>query len=255
MFPGLIARGARAAVGLLLLVGPASAQSVKLYRHIVFGGHEVKWGNPVGGTGAVVSFATVATETRFPAVRNCGGVAPLDALLAANRISRSVFDRELDAAFAAWSAVADISFTPALSPADADILIGAEIEPLGRAFTNVEYGDAGSRPGPERLTRALICLNPEKAWKVGFDGNLDVYDIRYALMHEIGHAIGLDHPGVTDQLMDFHYRETFRCPQAGDILGAVALYGQSKAAIAAAPDTGGVRPVSDVRRGAAESGE
>jgi hypothetical protein len=73
-----------------------------------------------------------------------------------------------------------------------------------------------------------MCLSPEERWKIGFDGDLDVYDLRYALLHEIGHAIGLDHPALAGQLMDFRYLERFRAPQTGDILGAVALYGPSR---------------------------
>jgi hypothetical protein len=68
-------------------------------------------------------------------------------------------------------------------------------------------------------------MNPEQAWKVGFDGDLEVYDIRYTLMHEIGHAIGLDHPGVPGELMDFRYLETFSSLQPGDRAGAASLYG------------------------------
>jgi hypothetical protein len=44
-------------------------------------------------------------------------------------------------------------------------------------------------------------------------------------MHEIGHAIGLDHPGIPEALMDFRYREAFSSLQAGDRAGAKALYG------------------------------
>jgi hypothetical protein len=96
-----------------------------------------------------------------------------------------------------------------------------------RPFTNIEYETNGTT-GIRRLTRSLICLNPDERWKIGFDGNLAVYDLRYALLHEIGHAIGLDHPAIASQLMDFRYMERFRAPQPGDVLGAVALYGPSR---------------------------
>jgi hypothetical protein len=29
------------------------------------------------------------------------------------------------------------------------------------------------------IRQSLICLNPEKTWKVGYDGNLDVYDLYF----------------------------------------------------------------------------
>jgi hypothetical protein len=62
-------------------------------------------------------------------------------------------------------------------------------------------------------------------WKVGFDGNLDVYDLRYTLEHEIGHAIGLDHPSPSGQLMSYRYDEGQSGLQSGDIKGAALLYG------------------------------
>ena len=221
------ARSALATVVLTLgcwaAVLPARAAD---YRQIVLDGHTMKWGAPVAGSGAVVTYAVVDGERAFAGARNCPVIDPLDRLLAASNLTRTTFDRELDAAFAAWSSVADIRFRN-VEPPDADILIGAEATPAGRAFTNVEYSDPGQSTERVSLTRSVICLNPNQPWKVGFDGNLDVYDIRYALTHEIGHAIGLDHPGQTGELMDFRYRELFRVPQMGDIAGATFLYGPS----------------------------
>jgi len=75
------------------------------------------------------------------------------------------------------------------------------------------------------ISKSLICLNPDELWKIGFDGNLDVYDLRYTVAHEVGHAIGLDHPGRDGQLMSYRYAETSRELRAGDINGAVEIYG------------------------------
>ncbi len=76
------------------------------------------------------------------------------------------------------------------------------------------------------ISRSLICLNPDRTWKVGFDGDLQRYDIRYTLTHEIGHAIGLDHPAGGGEIMGYRYEEAFRKLQPGDIAGAVQLYGE-----------------------------
>jgi predicted Zn-dependent protease len=166
---------------------------------------------------------------------NCADVAPVDRLLAANRLKRADFDAEVDAAFSAWAAVADVSFVRVTEPAVADIVIGAEGVPSGRAFTNVATDRGSPSPSwqaarlvsavPDAITRAMICLNPDQPWKIGFDGNLAVYDVRYALMHEIGHAIGLDHPDAPNTVMDYRYTEKFSGLQPGDIAGAAALYG------------------------------
>jgi hypothetical protein len=214
---------------------PAMGQSIKTYRHIILDGHRVKWGGPEAGTGAIVTYATVEAAVKFPDARNCAAMVPIAPLLAASRVSASTFDAEVRAAFALWSGAANIRFEPAEDAESADILIGAQAAPRGRAFTNVTYETSGTT-SIRRLTRSLICLNPEERWKTGFDGNLGVYDLRYALLHEIGHAIGLDHPAIASQLMDFRYLEQFRSPQKGDAEGAVALYGPSRTGTAAADD-------------------
>ena len=51
------------------------------------------------------------------------------------------------------------------------------------------------------IEQAYICANPT------IDGNLDVYDLRYTFMHEIDHAIGLDHPGSSGSIMGYRYDE------------------------------------------------
>jgi len=70
-----------------------------------------------------------------------------------------------------------------------------------------------------------LLLNPKEPWKIGFDGNLGVYDLRYTFMHEIGHAIGLDHPGSSGAIMGFRYDEQVRELQPSDIAAAQLLYG------------------------------
>jgi hypothetical protein len=214
-------------LGLALVAGAATALaggSLTDYRLLVLGDHLTKWGSPKLGTGGLATYALADHAMSFPGARNCDGIAPLGPMLAANRIAPAVFAAELNAALAAWSAVADIVFIPG-DPATADILIGAESEPRGRAFTNVRLAGKAADGAPDEIAGSVVCLNPEMPWKVGFDGNLDVYDLRYTLTHEIGHAIGLDHPASRADLMNFRYTEAFRAPQPGDIAGAVALYG------------------------------
>jgi hypothetical protein len=167
-------------------------------------------------------------------------------------LSQELARRELRAAFAAWEAVANISFVEVDDPAKANIVVGAQDIPEGKAFANLSYrssriiapvakalGEAG--PAPSRnsdeaarnraaagIDQAYVCLNPRSPWKVGFDGNLSVYDLRYTFTHEIGHAIGLDHPDRPDALMAYRYDEHVKTLQPSDIAAVQRLYGSPK---------------------------
>lgn len=232
------ARASAKALSLLLFLagtaaGASAAGALSDYRLLLLGGGTVKWGSPVLGEGAVVTYAVVDRPVAFDGARNCASLAPLDGLLDKNRISRARFDAELAVAFKAWSEAANVSFKR-VDGTDANILFGAQGVPVGRAFTNVAHEAAGGPDRAGRIVGSVICMNPEQAWKVGFDGDLEVYDVRYTLMHEIGHAIGLDHPGVPGELMDFRYLETFSALQPGDRAGAASLYGPRLSATAGA---------------------
>jgi hypothetical protein len=167
-------------------------------------------------------------------------MVPIGPLLDASRIESERFRQEVAAAFGLWEAAAGVRFLESADTKAADILIGAQASPRGFAFTNVDQDRTGLTPVSStaiqvrRIQQSLICLNPTKLWKIGFDGNLDVYDVRYTIAHEIGHAIGLDHPSPSGELMSFRCTEDFRTLQSGDVAGAVALYGEPGTASAEA---------------------
>ena len=163
----------------------------------------------------MVSYGIVAETREFVDARNCGKLTALDRVAATSQLSQEVVRREIDSAFAMWQAAANINFRAAEAPSTANILIGAEVEPAGWAFTNVSY-DASSEDKLKPIAQSLICLNPLRRWKVGFDGDLKSYDLRYTIAHEIGHAIGLDHPATSGQIMGYRYEEKFRDLQPGD---------------------------------------
>jgi predicted Zn-dependent protease len=194
------------------------------FRLLKLDGYHVKWGETAFGAGATVSYAFVDVPMRFDGARNCSELVPMTDLATRNGISEATLDAETAAAFRAWEAAANITFVPVDDPDQADILIGAQGQPVGRAYANVMY-QPGSRDGVRAIDRALVCLNPEQRWKVGFDGDIEVYDLRYTLVHEIGHAIGLDHPGPSGQIMSFGYSEDYRDLQPGDFHGVQLLYG------------------------------
>lgn len=195
------------------------------YRIFTPGGTDVKWGQPSLSGGATITYGFVRPGQRTKHVRNCPDIRPVDALLRQAGIERSDFETEFERALAIWQAVANVRFRRKSPGAVAQILVGVQGRPVGRAFTDMRYVWPIGKNAPGQITSALICLNPFAGWKIGYDGDLSAYDLRYTFLHEIGHAIGLDHPGASGNVMSFRYEERFRTLQPGDINGARYLYG------------------------------
>jgi hypothetical protein len=208
----------------LVGIGGLQAQTYLGFRLLDFGGIYVRWGGS-GSDPVAVTYAFVKDEVHFADARNCSGMVAVDDLLAASGIAKDAFVKEVEAAFNMWERVANIRFVRAAEGSKPGILIGAQTDPIGHAYADVAYAKDRGDGRVRQIERSLICLNPAKRWKVGFDGNLAVYDVRYTIAHEIGHAIGLDHPEPHGQLMSMRYQEGFRTLQAGDVSGAVRIYG------------------------------
>ena len=209
------------------LCGSASGQDIAPFKILKLEGHHVRWQSKPGGGPRVITYRMVRETVEFPRARNCRKITKLDGLLAASGLSAAVVEGEVAAAFAMWEAAANILFREAREDGPADILIGAQVDPEGWAYADVFY-DATPKALIKPISKSLVCLNPLRPWKVGFDGDLKTYDIRYTVAHEIGHAIGLDHPQGGGQIMGYRYEERFRSLQPGDVRGAVALYGEPR---------------------------
>lgn len=206
---------------------PVSAQQPRSpfeqFRQLKLDGHFVRWPSPGQGS-LLLTYKVLDKFQTFDGARNCRRMTGIDDVERDSKIPRATFMAELKTAFEMWEAAANIRFREASDGEAANILIGTQADPEGWAFADVFY-DSGAAEKVKPISLALVCLNPRKAWKVGFNGDLRVYDLRYTLAHEIGHAIGLDHPNSPGQIMGYRYEESFRQLQVGDISGAAALYG------------------------------
>jgi predicted Zn-dependent protease len=207
-------------MGLCVSSGFAAA-----YRLLVLDGQPVKWGTATFGAGATLKYGFVREASTFPDAINCKVMGPVGPMLERSRVAERDFRAEVRKAFGEWEKVANLRFSYVADPSQADILIGAQTEPTGIAFANVWHA-AGTRIA--RITGATICFNPLLTWESSLDGDKATLSFRQITAHEIGHAIGLDHPGSKGQLMGYRYSEEAPGLQAGDVMGAVKLYGPAR---------------------------
>lgn len=190
-----------------------------------------KWGSPTLGTGATVTYSYMAGGISL-ADEGAGSSVDLGSIMPAGYIA------QIDAAFAAWSAVANINFIKVednglafnAAGATADIRIGAHYfdgpgNTLAHAFFPPTNGASAAGD---------IHFDADEFWKIGFGG--PGFDIFQVATHEIGHAIGLDHTPSANTLMNAFYSEGYHGLQDDDIAAAQYLYGPRIAA--AVPDGG-----------------
>jgi hypothetical protein len=219
-------------------------------------GRAVKWAGPALGPTTVITYAILTRPFSLPDTKktlspdNCGAMGAFDEIVvASSTVTGATVKGELLAAFASWEKVAGVKFVEINEVERANVVVGATIASNGPAFANLSIGSGlGRRPVPKGLgagsgtkavtadniapvksaatiEQAYICLSPKQPWKIGFDGILGVYDLRHTFMHEVGHAIGLDHPGSSGAIMGYRYDERVRELQPSDIAAAKFLYG------------------------------
>lgn len=180
-----------------------------------------KWGNPAMGTGATVTWSLTPTGS------SCGAEFMGCTITSLSDFMPAGFLGVVQSAFAAWSAVANITFIQVADDgaafnaptASGDIRLGGHT--FDGAFGVLAHGYYPPVNG--NTAAGDIHFDIAETWKLGFGGA--GFDLFQVLAHEIGHAIGLDHTGVPGSLMNPFYTEAFHGLQADDIAGAQFIYG------------------------------
>jgi len=201
------------------------------YRLLQIDGRNVKWGVAGPGTGASITYAVATVLDGDAGITNCRAVTGIGALLEHSGLTAGAFGEALNSALAMWEKAGNLHFVPTPSAAEAELLIGSETAADGIAYADVTPVSSDTQ-GFSRIAKGVVCLNPQRRWVAGSSSAVSVtdrksYDLAYVLAHEIGHVLGLDHPGPKGELMSFEYSGGIHALQAGDVAGIVALYGPS----------------------------
>jgi hypothetical protein len=202
------------------LVAPLTASAF-----VLSGTTPGKWGSPVMGTGATVTWSLIQTGTSCasaPEPAGCTTTSFADAMPVG-------WQSAVTAAFAMWSSVANLTFIQVADDGAAfnapttsgDIRLG--LHSIDGAFGVLAHGYYP--PANGLSASGDIHFDIAETWKIGFGG--PGFDITQVLAHELGHALGLDHTTVPNSLMDPFYSEAFLGPQADDIAGMQAIYGRA----------------------------
>jgi len=161
-------------------IARATADDGASFKTLRLEGNGVRWQLAAKGQQRVLSYAVVKEDMVFAGARNCGKMTRLNDLLSASGIQADTLRTEITAAFAMWETAANIGFREADTPATADILIGAQLEPEGWAFANVFYDTLS--PEPELVQDLLAIVHVFSARLSGLRSYQQV--IRDAALHQ-----------------------------------------------------------------------
>jgi len=172
-----------------------------------------KWGDPTGyTTGGQVTWSFATTV---------GDLINFD-----YQITEPEFRNLIRDAFAAWEAYLDIDFVEVSDSSSVDIRLGwdaidGQSGTLGEAVYSYQYTTSEY----DSLTQAEIRFDWAENWTSDADYTGGTYENFYAVaLHEIGHALGLDHSTDPNTLM-YAYLSAQTDLTASDILGGQIIYG------------------------------
>lgn len=114
-------------------------------------------------------------------------------------LSQAETDAAIEAALDAWSSVVDIDFTQTDQAGQIDSLdiSFARLDGPGGTLAQAYFPDDVN---PARVA-GDIQFDTSESWEVGNAAGRSAFDLVYVAVHEIGHALGLDHSDATSSIL------------------------------------------------------
>jgi len=192
-------------------------------------------GRTWGGAGTTITYSFMATGEAFDETfinPPPGGYGPGTVTALADFMPAD-WQSEIVAALQSWEAVCDITFLEVADSGGAFNAAGAvngDIRFAGHAFDGAFNVLAhGYYPPPNGSTAAGdVHFDTGESWQTPLNPGGSI-NFQTVAAHEVGHSIGLLHTAVGNSLMNPIYNPAITAPQADDISGAQAMYGQAGA--------------------------
>jgi len=190
-----------------------------------------KWGSPTLGTGATITWGlmpegTLNTENDVLAPKT-NNLANVYSQVGGAGAALTMFQ----ATFATWAGAANLTFVQvsdngatvgargSINTSQPNIRIGAYAFTDGSSLAHA-YFPPFSFISPAFTIGGDIHINHSRNWASEFD-------LQTTFLHELGHALGLDHSGVAGSVMNAAYSGVRRSLTADDVAGITTLYGVS----------------------------
>ncbi len=137
-------------------------------------------------------------------------------------ITDLTFQREITNALSVWENIANIRFQHVDDSPTVDIKFGwVDLDGPGNVLGQTLIPASGP------LDNVIVALDIGEDWFVLGDAPPDKIDFSSTVIHEIGHAIGIDHSTSSLALMNARYSTTIFNLQEDDISAATSIYGQN----------------------------